>query len=274
MSVRKEPNGRRSIQVEVEVLGTPEEVWKAIATGPGISSWFVPARIENGPDGTPARMTLSFGPGMDSESTVTAWEPPRRLAAESGDLGPGAPTMATEWTVEARSGGTCVVRVVHSLFADTDDWDNQLEGVESGWPLFFEILTQYLSRFRGQPCKALYTLAFTPGAEADAWSRFVGPLGLAGSRPGQDWRSPAGAPAMSGTVDKVRHDQHHRHVLVRTSTPAPGIAVLTSCAMGEQTMLGLSSYFYGDAAEGVVARDEPGWQEWMKVNLGGPPTGQ
>ena len=46
MSVKKEASGRRSIQVEVEVPGTPEEVWQAIATGPGISSWFVPTRSE------------------------------------------------------------------------------------------------------------------------------------------------------------------------------------------------------------------------------------
>ena len=101
MSVRKEPSGRRSIQVEVEVPGSPEEVWKAIATGPGISSWFVPTSVENGPDGTPKHMTLSFGPGMDSVSDITAWEPQRRFAADSIDLGPGAPTMATEWSVEA-----------------------------------------------------------------------------------------------------------------------------------------------------------------------------
>ncbi len=47
MSVKKEASGRRSVQVEVEVPGTPEEVWQAIATGPGISSWFVPAEFED-----------------------------------------------------------------------------------------------------------------------------------------------------------------------------------------------------------------------------------
>ena len=30
MSVKKEASGRRSVQVEVEVPGTPEEVWQAI----------------------------------------------------------------------------------------------------------------------------------------------------------------------------------------------------------------------------------------------------
>ena len=71
MSVKKEPSGRRSVQVEVEVPGTPEEVWQAIATGPGISSWFVPAEFEER-DGKPVAEKLNFGPGMESSSAVTA----------------------------------------------------------------------------------------------------------------------------------------------------------------------------------------------------------
>ena len=73
MSVKKEASGRRSVQVEVEVPGTPEEVWQAIATGPGISSWFVPTAFEER-DGKPVAVTLNFGPGMESRSVVTAWD--------------------------------------------------------------------------------------------------------------------------------------------------------------------------------------------------------
>ena len=127
MSVKKDASGRRSVQVEVEVPGTPEEVWQAIATGHGISSWFVPTEVVAGEDGRPARFVANFGPGMDSLAEVTAWEPPRRFATESMDLGPDAPPISTEWIVEARSGGTCVVRVVHSLFASSDQ-----EGVFAG----------------------------------------------------------------------------------------------------------------------------------------------
>ena len=64
MSVKQEANGRRSVQVEFEVPGTPEEVWQAIATGPGISSWFVPTEFEER-DGKPVAVTLNFGPGME-----------------------------------------------------------------------------------------------------------------------------------------------------------------------------------------------------------------
>lgn len=33
------PQTGRRIELDVEVPGTPEEVWHAIATGPSISSW-------------------------------------------------------------------------------------------------------------------------------------------------------------------------------------------------------------------------------------------
>ena len=67
MSVKKETSGRRSVQLEVEVPGTPEEVWQAIATGPGISSWFMPTKFEER-DGRPVAVTSSFGPGMEPRS--------------------------------------------------------------------------------------------------------------------------------------------------------------------------------------------------------------
>src|ERR1700722_13025178 len=100
MSVKKEASGRRSIQVEVEVPGTPEEVWQAIAAGPGISSWFVPAELEER-DGNPA----------------TARGPPQKRATQSDGWVHGSPPIANEWSVEARGGGLCIVRIVHSLFA-------------------------------------------------------------------------------------------------------------------------------------------------------------
>ena len=70
MSVKKEASGRRSVQVEVEVPGTPEEVWEAIATGRGVSSWFVPAEIVESKDGAPARVVCHMGPGHGAAETL------------------------------------------------------------------------------------------------------------------------------------------------------------------------------------------------------------
>src|ERR1700716_1277336 len=185
MSVKKEASGRRSVQVEVEVPGTPAEVWQAIATGPGISSWFVPTEFEES-DGRPVAVTMNFGPGMVPRSAVTAWDPPRMLAAQ-GEGWDGSPPIATEWSVEARAGGVCRVRVVNSLFASTDDWDNQLESTGLGWPAFFRTLRIYLTHFRGQRSAIMQFVAPVAGTEAEAWETLTAALGLKSLSVGEGW---------------------------------------------------------------------------------------
>jgi uncharacterized protein YndB with AHSA1/START domain len=157
------------VQVEIEFPGSPETVWKAIATGPGVSSWFVPTVVEER-DGKPVSVRANFGPGMESLSTVTSWNPPRRFTAESKDLGPDAPTITTEWSVEARGRGNCSVRVHHAFTSDRDDWDKQLEMWEAGWPNFFRILRAYLTHFPGQRCAS-----FQVGGSSASRSRRPGP---------------------------------------------------------------------------------------------------
>jgi uncharacterized protein YndB with AHSA1/START domain len=258
MSVKKEASGRRSVQVEVEVPGTPEEVWQAIATGPGISSWFVPAEFEER-DGKPVAVTLNFGPGMESRSVVTAWDVPRRYAAQGEGWG-GSPPIADEWTVEARSGGTCIVRVVHSLFASTDDWDNQLEGTEKGWPAFFRILRIYLTHFRGQRSAMMQWIAPAAGTTAEAWQTLTAALGLNGVGAGQSWTAPAGVPAFSGVVEHV--NQRPYNALLRLDQPGPGVASLGAVNFGG-TMVTLNFYLYGDRADGTAARETPLWEAWI-----------
>jgi len=46
MSEKQETSERRSVQVEVEVPGTPGQVWQAIAAKPDISSWLAPTDLE------------------------------------------------------------------------------------------------------------------------------------------------------------------------------------------------------------------------------------
>jgi uncharacterized protein YndB with AHSA1/START domain len=269
MPVKKDASGRRYVQAEIEVPGTPEEVWQAIATGPGISSWFVPTRLEQREGGA---ITANFGPGMDSISAITAWDPPRRFAADSrDDMGPNDPTIATEWTVEARSGGTCVVRVVHSWFASSDDWDEQFEGHEHGWRAFFRILRLYLTHFRGQPCAAYQLMGFGPEPKSKAWGALTGPLGLAGAAAGQRVKTAAGAPPLAGLVERVGQDEYPEELLLRLDEPTAGIAHLFAIPMGGQVCLSIRFYLYGGRASAVVARDEPAWRAWMNEHF--PPIG-
>ncbi len=267
MSVKKEASGRHFVQIEIEVPGTPEEVWQAIATGPGISSWFVPAEFEMR-DGKPVAVKLDFGPGMESSSAVTTWDPPRKYGAEAPGWAPGSPIIADEWSVEARAGGTCIVRVVHSLFASTDDWDNQLEGSESGWPGFFRILKIYLTHFRGQRSAMMQWMAPAAGTEAEAWETLNAALGLKGVSAGQRWNAPAGVPALSGVVEHVT--QKPCNALVRLDKPGPGTAALGAVNFGGQSMVTLNFYLYGDHAAETVARETPLWEAWIQERFPAP----
>jgi uncharacterized protein YndB with AHSA1/START domain len=258
--VKKEPSGRRSVQVEVEVAGTPEEVWRAIATGPGISSWFVPTRSEEREGG---QVVKNFGPGMDSASTITSWEPPRRFVAEGTMGGPGSPTVATEWIIEARAGGTCVVRVVHSLVASTDDWDNQLDALEQGWPPIFRILRRYLESFNGMPCSAMQFVSFSGDSDTKTWEKLGGELGLFKAAQGEKWSAPDGFPRLTGVVDSLGRGMHSNTILLRLDTPAPGSAYIGAFPCGEMAQVYMAIYLYGDNAKAAVERDEPMWQTWM-----------
>jgi uncharacterized protein YndB with AHSA1/START domain len=263
MSVKKEASGRRSIQVEVEVPGTPEEVWQAIATGPGISAWFCPAECEE-QGGKPVAVKLNFGPGMVSRSVVTAWDPPRLFAREADGWAPGSPPIATEFSVEARAGGLCVVRVVNSLFASTDDWDKQLDGAESGWPGIFRILRIYLTHFRGQRSAIMQVMAGAAGTKEEAWATLTAALGLNGVGVGQRWAAPAGVPALGGVVEHVSQRESDCGVLLRLDKPGPGTAALSIITFGASVMAAFNFYLYGDQAAGTVARETPLWQTWIQ----------
>jgi hypothetical protein len=264
MTVRKDASGRRSIQVEVEVPGTPEEVWQAIATGPGISSWFAPAEFEER-DGKPVALTLNLGPGMESRSVVTAWDAPRMFASEADGWFAGSPPIATEWSVEARAGGVCVVRVVQSLFASTDDWDDQLIGTESGIPGAFRILRIYLAHFRGQRSAFMQFLAPVAETPAEAWATLTAALGFNGVDAGQVWAAPADVPALGGVVEHI--SRNPPGALLRLDQPGPGTAALFTMDFGGPVMAAFGFYLYGDQAADTAARERPRWQAWMQERL-------
>lgn len=261
MPVHKDESGRRSVQAEVEVPGTPEEVWDAIATGPGITSWFVPTQVDERVGGS---VVCSFGPGMDSLSQISTWSPPHRFVADSrDDMGPDAPTVATEWIVEAREGGTCVVRVVHSWFTDSDAWDGQFEGHTYGWLSFFRVLRLYLAHFRGLKGVPVQVMGVAPPPKEAAWEAWTQPLGLFGATVGQRVATPADAPRLAGTVEWAGQPAWPEDLLLRLDAPAPGIAHLVPHAMGGQVYLTLRLYLYGDGAPAAAVQAGADWRAWL-----------
>jgi uncharacterized protein YndB with AHSA1/START domain len=246
------------LSFSVEVPGTPEQVWEAIATGPGISSWFLPTDVEEREGGA----YITHMGETDSPGTVTEWAPPRRFAYEepdwaalAGHEGAAVTPLRSEFLVEARSGGTCVVTVVSSAFGTGADWEQEfLESMEQMWVPFFDNLRFYLTHFPGQHAT---TLSVEGSFDAPA------PAVLAAMRDAIG-ATAAGKPfdlhGLTGEVEQLSDVR----VLVRLADPLPGLLQLWSAPGGDSNAVGgVGGWIFADRAPAYVERNQAAWKAWL-----------
>lgn len=247
---------RDPLEVAAEVAGTPEQVWEHIATGPGISTWFMPAEVDGRVGGEIAQRHAEGEDGV-SRGVIRAWEPPHRLLYEE-PVG-GDRTMATEFLVEARSGGTCVVRIVtHGLRPEEED---TLGSLVQGWTQALAVLRIRLRDFPAAPASSFRIWTTPPGSLDEAWSATLARLGLADASEGDEidrTTETAAHPPFAGRVELV---QPHA-LLLRTTTPADGVLSFAAAGFGGATHVVLDRYLYGDAA---AAADRAPWEASLRA---------
>jgi uncharacterized protein YndB with AHSA1/START domain len=131
----------RMIRAEIETSATPLQAWEAWADPEKIAQWFTD-RASGGeakPGGTMAWFFDKFGYALpytvlDAEPGklfVLKWEPPQ------GDTG------ILEVRIE-QQGGTTLVKLINSGFREDAAWNDEYEGVASGWKMALAILKHYL----------------------------------------------------------------------------------------------------------------------------------
>lgn len=157
-----------------EVDATPEQVWAAIATGPGIDSWFMGRNEVEG--GTGGVVRGAFG-GYEPEYRIREWDPLEKLVYGS-DPAPDGRRIAYEFLIEGRDYGSTVIRCVTSGFLPGDDWEDEFEAMTTGGAMFFRTLVEYVTHFAGRT--AVPVTAFGPpvGDWDAAWARLGTALGL------------------------------------------------------------------------------------------------
>lgn len=257
------PDTPYRMELSLELPGTPEQVWAAIATGRGLTAWMLPSDVEEREGGAVA---FHMGPEMSSRGTVTGWEPPRRLAYEEPEWAalagrPDAPVtpMVSEFVVEARSGGTCLLRVVTSAFGIGADWEREFfDDMVANWQPMFEHLRLYLTHFPGQTATTLEVGADVPGEPDAVWAALLADVGA--ERVGQDV-------AVRGLPAVVHHLEPHR-LLLRLTGDVPGLLVVMRWGAdtnGEEgaTHLHLGGYLFGDEAPSYVERERDAWEQWL-----------
>jgi uncharacterized protein YndB with AHSA1/START domain len=251
----------RSVEVALEVPGTPEQVWEAIATGPGISAWFVPTKVEEGEGG---RITQNHGADWDVAGEIVAWEPPHRLKYDAGDWQPAPEAttsrMAVEFLVEAQAGGTCVVRIVNSGFGSGPGWDTAFESVTGGWTMALENLRRYLTEFAGKTSSTIAVGQVADGSKEQAFAALKRGLGLADAVAGAHVASAPGTPSFAGVVERAGDEE----LLVRVEEPADGIVHVGVGGPGDQPFAVMRAYLYGDDAPAVAEREAPRWKAWIE----------
>ena len=256
---------KRWLEMQLVVDGSPEQVWQAMATGPGNSAWFTDAEIEERVGGA---LRFDFGPSGDSTGEVTEWDPPYRFGYVERDWSGDAPPVATEVTVTGHGSDRCVVRMVHSLFTDRDDWDGELEGFESGWAGHFAVLRSYLRHFAGRRAVSYHLSSASQDSPYETWKRLTEALHLDGVDAG-DLRTigPVGD-NVNGQVEVVAQNEQHRHVLVRLAEPLPALVLVGLHTPGGQCFVGLNAFFYGDDAADDAAVTRTAWQKLLEHTFG------
>lgn len=241
------------ITEEIALDATPDQVWDAIATGPGVDSWFMGhSEIEPGEGGKNSLDLMGFV----QESTITAWEPGRRLAFR-GDS-PDGTFMAFEYLIEGRAGGSSVLRFVHNGILG-DDWEAQYDGLKEGDPMYLKKLAAYLKHFAGRTAKqTMFVVGPQVPDVAKVWSGFAAALSLTGpiTEGARVRLAVPGLPATEGVVEFVSEPHF---VGVRS---ADGIHMLIQ---GYQHSL--VAEYHGFSDEQDEKEIESAWQSWLSTTF-------
>jgi uncharacterized protein YndB with AHSA1/START domain len=138
---------KKEVRVEksIEVAAPVAEVWKALATGNGLETWFpLEARVTPGKGG---KIFLSWGSDAGAEAEIVEWQPEKTLVSKSEWEGQ---ISLVTWTLESR-GEKTVVRLVQSGFSSGTDWDNEwFASTSYGWDFMLASLRFALERHRGE----------------------------------------------------------------------------------------------------------------------------
>jgi uncharacterized protein YndB with AHSA1/START domain len=246
------------VELTFELPGTPEQVWDAIATANGMSSWFMPTDVDEREGGA---FAIHMGE-TTSEGTITGWDPPRRLVYEEPDWAElsghgGAPVtpLVSEFLVEATSGGTCVLRVVSSAFGTGADWENEfLDEMAKNWAPFFDNLRMYLTDFPGQTVTQLEVAANVSGDPDAAITAMR--QALAG-----DGNGPVEACGLAGSL----HREDPFGFLVRLNEPLPGYMSFSAYGGPDDTTIAaVIAWLFSAEAPAYVERERAAWQAWLE----------
>jgi len=267
---RSEPTTQFTVPHRLELTfvlpGTAEQVWDAIATANGISSWMTPTDVEERVGGA---ICFHMGPDVSSEGTVTGFDAPHRFAIVEPDwallvghdrdsVGP----MATEFLIEAQSGGTCVLRVVTSAFGTGADWEQEFfADMTKHWAPQFDNLRVYLAHFAGK--RGVFMDVETPVRTTPPamWATMRRAIGGGRELSVGDALELQG---LTGVIERINADPGPNELLLRVDAPVEGfVGFMTWETAADTTTAVVAGRFFSDNAPTYVDQEHDGWKKWL-----------
>lgn len=231
----------RAIELSVELDASPEDVFRAVTEGTELAKWLAPEARTTAPEGgKKGSIWISWGEGMSAEHEIEIFDPPKRIRHPSGKNGETKAELYADWSIEAREGGTTTLRLVHSGFSTSADWDDDFDAHARGWKLMLQNLRQYFERHPHEPAVHLPFMTKVDSSRPSLWTRLLGTFGLsAPPKVGDSFRftTPKGG-VLTGEVDFVT-DTYDLALVVREY----GDALLRFTTMGKAD--GSSTFVYG-----------------------------
>jgi uncharacterized protein YndB with AHSA1/START domain len=156
--MKKPAHTGRSIRTTIRTTATPEQLWEAWADPQKLAHWFVDRAEGTAVEGNTLTWyfdRFKYAMPYDVYSAV-----PGRHLVLTGQP-PGRPRFYLE--IEIRTeGGTTVLELTNSGFLDQSGWDQEYEGIASGWRMALGMLKLYAERYFGRPRTQFFAMRPAP----------------------------------------------------------------------------------------------------------------
>jgi uncharacterized protein YndB with AHSA1/START domain len=260
----------RKIEREIRIQAPADHVWEACADPVKISQWFTDRAEGFAKPG--ATITWFFDAFRFHISYhVLRSEPGKSYAIRWEDPPPGREPGVLEITL-SQAGGVTKLRLVESGFREGAEWNEEYEGVSSGWTMALALLKHYVENYFGQPRASWLLLrpaAYTaeqvvPLLRTEAglvrWLTRSGSLGATGE--------PFRLALQSGQTLSGRVLALSRSETCMSWDEVRGSLELKAFGMGAQKMIGLRASAWGDGAgrlEAAKPAMEAALDRWAAV---------
>ncbi len=234
----------RSHETVMEMPAPVERVWKAITDASDVQGWLAPEVKIDAREG--GEYWVSWGGGMNAASKIEVFDAPHHLRVTKDRPDPGGSAepvhIAIDYYVETKDGGT-VLRLVHSGFLASAEWDKEYDGTKLGWPMMLRVLSYTLAHHPNERVRQNWFYSAAPGAQEDAWQQ-VRPVATAGN--------------------EVVYEVPPREILVRTADGGDGLLYVALGEHSGKTGISVNVVRYGEAANHLDEAVEH-WKQKLNV---------